>query len=347
MPDKNPCEICGTMSEAIRSGDDEIYQKCPYCGEFKLTGTAPSLVQGLDAAVKTRISGWVLDQNRNRTVPTISSGVLKNVAARALPTFTERANRLLLEALQQQERVGESIDISEPRFLNATYSQDANEVDLLARLLSDKGLMKGMDIANKSGGVVSSYDVLPRGYAAADELTLRVPQSDKGFVAMSFSENLKPVYEKGFQVGITNAGYDPDRADKGEYTNRIDDEIIARIRTAVFVVADFTGHRGGVYFEAGFALGLDLPVIWTCRKDDIKDLHFDIRQYNTIDWETPEELSTRLQRRIEATVGKGPGIVLAMRPDVKTEEIDYSKTTDEEILTGEVTLKSGQTVRIL
>ncbi len=156
MPDKNPCEICGTMSEAIRSGEDEIHQKCPYCGEFKLTGTAPSLVQGLDAAVKTRISGWVLDQNRNRTVPTISSGVLKNVAARALPTFTERANRLLLEALQQQERVGESIDISEPRFLNATYSQDANEVDLLARLLSDKGLMKGMDI-DRSGGVVSSY----------------------------------------------------------------------------------------------------------------------------------------------------------------------------------------------
>ena len=238
------------------------------------------------------------------------AGVLKNVAARALPTFTERANRLLLEALQQQERVGESIDISEPRFLNATYSQDANEVDLLARFLSDKGLMKGMDIVGRSGGVVSSYNVLPRGYAAADELTLRVPQSDKGFVAMSFSENLKPVYEKGFQVGITNAGYDPDRADKGEYTNRIDDEIIARIRTAVFVVADFTGHRGGVYFEAGFALGLDLPVIWTCRKDDIKDLHFDIRQYNTIDWETPEELSTRLQRRIEATVGKVQGSFL-------------------------------------
>ena len=48
--------------------------------------------------------------------------MLKNVAARALPGFTGRANRLLLEALQQQERVGESIDISEPRFLNATYS---------------------------------------------------------------------------------------------------------------------------------------------------------------------------------------------------------------------------------
>ena len=127
---------------------------------------------------------------------------------------------------------------------------------------------------------------------------------------MSFDVALKPAYENGFQIGIINAGYDPVRVDRVEHTNRIDDEIIAHIRAASFVVTDFTGHRGGVYFEAGFALGLNLPVIWTCQKDDMKDLHFDIRQYNTIDWETPEDLALRLQRRIEATVGKGPRAVL-------------------------------------
>lgn len=38
--------------------------------------------------------------------------------------------------------------------------------------------------------------------------------------------------------------------------NRIDDEIIGRIRASRFIVADFTGHRPGVYFEAGMMLGL-------------------------------------------------------------------------------------------
>ncbi len=61
-----------------------------------------------------------------------------------------------------------------------------------------------------------------------------------------------------------------------------------------------------MYFEAGFALGLELPVIWTCRKGDLKNLHFDIRQYNCIDWETPVELATRLQSRVEALRGDGP-----------------------------------------
>ena len=34
------------------------------------------------------------------------------------------------------------------------------------------------------------------------------------------------------------------------------DRIIAQIRASKFVVADFTRNRGGVYYEAGFALGL-------------------------------------------------------------------------------------------
>lgn len=80
------------------------------------------------------------------------------------------------------------------------------------------------------------------------------------------------------------------------------DQIIAEIRRSKFLIADFTGHRGGVYFEAGFALGLGLPVIWTCRKDNLENLHFDIRQYNFIDWETGEELQERLTNRIQATI---------------------------------------------
>jgi nucleoside 2-deoxyribosyltransferase len=72
------------------------------------------------------------------------------------------------------------------------------------------------------------------------------------------------------------------------------------------VVADFTGQRGGVYYEAGYAAGRGIPVVWSCRKDQIKDLHFDIRQYNCIDWETPAELARRLESRITAVIGDGP-----------------------------------------
>jgi nucleoside 2-deoxyribosyltransferase len=74
----------------------------------------------------------------------------------------------------------------------------------------------------------------------------------------------------------------------------IDARIVAKLKQCRFVVADVTGARTGVYFEAGFALGFGRPVIWTCRRDDAKDMHFDTRQYNHILWRTPEELSEEL-----------------------------------------------------
>ena len=313
MQDQTHCQICGTQVEKSIIPPDSpysTYQKCPYCGKFTMAREAYLIIKGRDELDKIKISGWVLDQNREGAVPTISKDKLKQILAHDLPTFTERADRLLLEALQQQDKVGESIDITDPRLLNATYSQDTKNVLLLAGLLSHKGLMKPVSPILE---YQDDYEILPQGYDAADELTRRAVQSDKGFVAMWFDKKSKEMdlaYEKGFQVGVESAGYKPVRVDQVEHADRIDDVIIAHIRTALFVVADFTGHRGGVYFEAGFALGLGRQVIWTCREDHMKGLHFDIRQYNTIDWKNPEDLATRLQNRIEATVGKGPGAIL-------------------------------------
>ena len=69
--------------------------------------------------------------------------------------------------------------------------------------------------------------------------------------------------------------------------------IIAEIRRSnTFVITDFTqltnfiGARGSVYYEAGFAHGLDIPVIFTCRNDQIDDLHFDTNHFLHLSWST-------------------------------------------------------------
>jgi hypothetical protein len=72
-------------------------------------------------------------------------------------------------------------------------------------------------------------------------------------------------------------------------------------------VADFTGNREGVYYEAGFAQGLDIPVIWTVREDWLGKIHFDTRQYNHIHYRTPDELLRALKNRIMATIPGATG----------------------------------------
>jgi hypothetical protein len=52
-------------------------------------------------------------------------------------------------------------------------------------------------------------------------------------------------------------------------------------------------------------MGLDIPVIWTCRDDDGKNTHFDAEHFNQIRWKTFDELREKLTNRIRATIGKG------------------------------------------
>ncbi len=71
-----------------------------------------------------------------------------------------------------------------------------------------------------------------------------------------------------------------------------------------FLAAGVTEQKNGVYFEAGYALGLGLPVIWCVRKDDAKNVHFDTAQYNQIRWASAPELQEGLFDYICAIIGK-------------------------------------------
>jgi len=82
-------------------------------------------------------------------------------------------------------------------------------------------------------------------------------------------------------------------------------KIVTEIKNSRFLVADVTLQRPGVYFEAGYALGLGLPVFWCVRSDDLKNVHFDTRQYNHIVWETEQQLADQLYLFVTALIGKG------------------------------------------
>ena len=140
--------------------------------------------------------------------------------------------------------------------------------------------------------------------------SITTPDLAQAFVAMWFDKEMTIAYEEGIKKAVELAGYKSMRIDKKPDVNKIDDEIIAQIRRSRFLVADFThgneGARGGVYYEAGFAFGLGLPVIYTCRKDMVDKLHFDTRQYHHIVWEEPADLCRDLKNRIQALIGEGP-----------------------------------------
>jgi nucleoside 2-deoxyribosyltransferase len=142
------------------------------------------------------------------------------------------------------------------------------------------------------------------GWQAYEQLKEINVESKKVFVAMSFAPELKYIFDEGIFPACDECGFKAFRADSEEHTQKICDKIIADIKESRFIVSDFTGQKHGVYFEAGFARGVGLEVIWTCKDDEEekKNLHFDTRQYNHIFWKDAEDLKKQLIYKIKAVI---------------------------------------------
>ena len=142
-----------------------------------------------------------------------------------------------------------------------------------------------------------------RGYVVELKRAISVNKFSRDcFVAMWFDPMMEDIYQVGIYKPLKDLGYNPIRVDKVEHNDRIDQKIFDLIRQSRFVVADISGHRGGVYYEAGFASGLGLPVIQSCRKEDFEKRHFDVFTINTIVYERPSELAIKIVERIRETI---------------------------------------------
>lgn len=297
------CLVCEASAKLLRSSLDLDSWDCPSCGKYRLQLSAKedyfSNVRPLKPQHRQRISGWIRDQQKFGDPPTLSADDIEQLKSVRLPTLPERATRLLSAIVEILPDPLEVTSIADHRIWGASFSITYSDVRLLAEILRDSGFLNFI-------GDSDLVRITPQGHIEVEEKTLRNPSSSQGFVAMWFSDKVQSAYKNGISPAITAARYSPLRIDTKEHTNKIDDEIVAEIRRSRFLVADFTGHRGGVYFEAGFAMGLNIPVFFTCRHDAIEDLHFDIRQYNTIAWTDEADLKTRLKNRIIAVIGEGP-----------------------------------------
>ena len=94
MSNNYACPICKKQAKVEEVVGEEIPQTiCENCGRFFNTHSSDHYFQrniGLDRETKTKISGWIADQNRNGLVPRLSSEALKRATARPLPTVRRR-----------------------------------------------------------------------------------------------------------------------------------------------------------------------------------------------------------------------------------------------------------------
>lgn len=310
------CPICkGQSSTAKNSKYDGIYTECFKCGKFTISDEA---LEVLSDEQRIKVAAILFERTlkhgyrgRNKKLficsekpveipqefeyPVVTIGELEEQFPKSI---SERLDRTLLNLTRLTQYPGAKINITDAsRYYFFPESDESREVFFFMDQLVEDLYINGHP------GYPSELIVTVKGWNRVDELQKNLKsESNQAFVAMWFSDEMNEPYEQGIKQAILETGFTPVRIDQKEHNNKIDDEIIAEIKNSKFLIADFSGHRGGVYFEAGFGMGLGIPVIWCCREDHLKDIHFDTRQYSHIVWSDAKDLKEKLYNRIRATI---------------------------------------------
>ena len=297
------------------SGELQHFDSRRTGGEYEIHVSAADLLELLDAGARARLTTWLVDQRTlGVRAPRVTWEIIEYAKTKRPLSVHERAERLLKFIDLKIDTVGSCHRIwrHEPE-IHATFcawseSLDWDpEVNFLLKYLSEQKWLQG--VSDEVGNI--NCTVTMAGYRQLAEQATNA-DARQVFVAMWFDDSMNEAYDNGIRPAVEAAGFSPLRIDLKPDADKIDDEIIAEIRRSRFLVADFThgdqGARGGVYFEAGFALGLGIPVIFTCRADMVDELHFDTRQYAHIVWNNAEQLRDQLKNRILARIGEGSNV---------------------------------------
>jgi nucleoside 2-deoxyribosyltransferase len=322
-------------------GPSQTLYMCHRCGFIHLTSEAVEDFDWGQFKEKDRKAISIILRNewerrgRKRTGKKITFSDLEQIVSLFRPLDPiEKMDHALINFEKTSLYVGSKVKINADHDYPLYYCDEPGELIAICNLLFKEGLIHAPDPLNPHNNLT----ITAKGYQRLREIKKPNRSSRQCFVAMWFTPEMNEVYESAIKQAIefveegeSLPRFEAVKIDNVEHVNDINDEIIGQIRRSRFMVCDLTGYRGGVYFEAGFAYGLGLDVIYTCRKwtkEEIlknkegqevislydnnsneiqikkEGVHFDLANRNRIEWspDNLEDFKVRLENRIKAVI---------------------------------------------
>ena len=309
-PSQQRCALCGDpLQEPMRRDFDTLNHRlrCRACGTYEMTVDAiSSPLRGEDGnfwlGAATR-QHWDLYEKPLL----IRLADMEQIAEQHSKTsVSENIQKLLNYLVRKSPRPSVRVEFNTDYDFRVIDARDTKELEFYLKYLEDSGLIERDEEGHHLQSLQAFY-LTPAGWENMLGSSASSAEHGRVFVAMWFHESMSDAYETGIKTALKGAGYLPVCMNETLQNDDINFAILAEIRRAQFVVADITGARGGVYFEAGFAKALGRDVFFTCRKDRFsQDKHFDTEHFHHTTWDTPANLARSLQEKVMALKGPGP-----------------------------------------
>lgn len=323
------CEFCESKLTGSSHGDgDWTYLTCGACGSYRVSGLwrASQMREHLDPLDRIRLRGVVREETDlyGECKEVITNDGYQRIVARHRqpPTPLAQVDRFLEIVAEQAGTLGgESRTENYLQLVRRLYIDSSSQFHRFVQALEKMGFL---DLVGFNGKEFVCTLTL-KGWERAEELRKAAVVGSQAFVAMWFHEGMGAAYERGIHPAVEACGYSPYIVNRRPTDKKIDDEIIANIRKSRLVIADLTGLRPSVFYEAGFAHGLGIQLVLTCQRgprvpftqvapdgntpeprepatwfDHIREHAFDLRNHVILAWSSPEELSRALTEHIEA-----------------------------------------------
>ncbi len=315
--DKTFCPLCG--ENALITAPEYFFGdfiSCKNCGKVIITDHALNLVKRdfsenqfyaclnyyfLHFNKKGKVYLITDKKTNNDTYFELSVDELMNFYPKSL---YEKIDMILFNLSNLIKNPGACCTLNEVNFKNIFFAENDSEAYFLVDTMNKE--FNYIELEERDENHFTNIELTYKGWIRVDELRKDIKKYKKGFIAMWFNESMEPI-RKAIKDVFVETGYQISIIDEKEHNNQIVQEILYEIETSDFIVADLTGNRGGVYYEAGYALGLGKEVIlivdnnWLEKNKE--NPHFDVAQKNQIRYISKNDLSVRLFNRITSTVG--------------------------------------------
>ena len=318
MEETKRCPLCKAQCEVYSFGtsNDHYTITCQVCGKYNLSETAIDFLHNRKDNFHI-ISGVIrnyCELHKDVGNPFAITAVMFSDDAKFQADFISKAPKSVLEKaslfLQYISRKsnypGNKVSIKPSQDYSICFCKNEEELNFYLKHLNEIGDIKTNAVPTEGYNI----SLTAEGWRKVENSGKPNVESKQAFVAMPFNESMNEIFEKcicplGDEKNENYIGFKMLRIDQKQFNDKICDQIIAEIKQSRFLIADCTGLREAVLFEAGYAMGLGLPVIFTCKDGtDIKKC-FDTDHYNHIVWKDADDLKSKLKDRILATIGKG------------------------------------------
>jgi len=178
----------------------------------------------------------------------------------------------------KQDKIYNTLDIN---------ISDQDKIKEINYMLDDVLMNSSGYLESQRSGSAKKYKITPKGFSFLYECFHKQKESNIVFCAMWFNEKTERVWSKAMKPAVKKSDCKPIRIDQEHFTEDIIAQMLLYINKSRLVIADLTGGRGGVYFEAGYAKARGLPVIFTCNATEWESSkpHFDVTHFPFILWD--------------------------------------------------------------